>query len=417
MVGVLPDHAMAPGQVRTNYPSCLGHPSLSRSRSVRMVVYDEPAAQWRLATFMARSMRGMYKYIAAMAAVGFPAVSGAWVVTSLHPSGALKSYASGLTQFQQAGIVRYGSTLNACTWAGTAGSLVNLQPSGYLSSGASATTGSQQAGVAQLFTGNRVAAHAGMWSGTAASFVDLHPSGADNSFAAAIVPGLQGGYADLGALGNHASLWSGSAASWVDIHPSGASESWINGMAAGQQVGRATVPFSNHASLWTGSASSWIDLHPAGKLASEAYATDGTIQAGVAWMPNFQYHASVWAGTAGSWSDLNPTGATFSTAYGTYSGLQAGMSTVGGVDRASLWLGTAASWIDLGAFVPSIYTATTANSVWTDGSTTIVAGWGFNSNSGQEEALLWTNVVPEPSALTVMAAGVLAGVFKRRKSR
>ena len=113
------------------------------------------------------------------------------------------------------------------------------------------------------------------------------------------------------------------------------------------------------------------------------------------------YRASLWSGTAGSWVDLHPAGASESVALGTSGTQQVGAArvedVVGGVYRASLWSGTAASWVDLHSLLPggpSAWRDSSAESIWSDGTTTYVAGSGHNLATGRGEALLWTLPLP-----------------------
>ncbi|MCP2732656.1 GC-type dockerin domain-anchored protein, partial [Limnofasciculus baicalensis] len=102
---------------------------------------------------------------------------------------------------------------------------------------------------------------------------------------------------------------------------------------------------------------------------------------------------------AASWVDLTPAGATESVAFAASGGQQAGGAIVGGVRRASLWSGTAASWVDLHAFVPAGFSQSTALGISSDGVNTFVAGYGRNSITGRDEALLWAYSLPCPSDL------------------
>jgi hypothetical protein len=210
-------------------------------------------------------------------------------------------------------------------------------------------------------------------------------------------------------------LWSGTAASWVDLHPAGATSSEARGVSGSLQAGWANVGGVNHASLWSGTAASWVDLHPAGATRSEARAASGSQQAGFANVGGVN-HASLWSGTAASWVDLHPAGATDSIAYGMSGSLQAGWANVGGVNHASLWSGTAASWVDLHAFLPAGFRSSEAYGISTDGINTYVSGLGFNTATNRNEALLWTQAVPEPGTAGLLCLGGILAVLRRRKA-
>jgi hypothetical protein len=334
--------------------------------------------------------------VAALAAGAASTAHAAWTVTNLHPPGAIWSQARGVSGSQQAGIVMLGGVQRASLWTGTAASWVDLHPAGAEHSSATGTTGAQQSGA--VFLGHLP--RASLWSGTAAARVDLHPAGATHSFAAAIAGTQQAG--DVMRLGvGRASLWNGSAASWVDLHPAGSDRSWASGTNGAQQVGTALFPVApvTRASLWSGSAASWVDLTPPGASISHGTAISGSQQVGVATFAGVS-RAGLWSGTAASWVDLHPVGATWSAAYGTSGSHQVGAARFGGRERAGLWAGSAASWVDLHALLPGgaeAWRESWAWSVWSDGSTIQVVGWGHNLARGNSEALLWT-WTPPPAA-------------------
>ena len=168
------------------------------------------------------------------------------------------------------------------------------------------------------------------------------------------------------------------------------------------------------ASLWSGTAASWVDLNPAGSTQSSAYAVSGGQQAGLATVGG-AFHASLWSGTAASWVDLNPAGSTQSYAFGVSGGQQAGSALVGGVYRASLWSGTAVSWEDLSAFLPAGFTSSFAQGISSDGINTYVTGYGFNSLTGRNEALLWTQPIPVPGAAAILGLGGALAARRRRR--
>ena len=174
----------------------------------------------------------------------------------------------------------------------------------------------------------------------------------------------------------------------VNLHPVGATNSQAWRVGGGQQVGYAGFGGQHRASLWRGTAASWVDLNPAGVIASNAYGVDGGQQAGSA-SGGGVGRASLWTGTAGSWVDLNPAGLTDSLAFGMHGSQQAGTALVGGYAHASLWSGTAASRVDLHAFLPSGFTQSHARGIWHDAGVTYVVGYGYNSTTARDEALMW----------------------------
>ena len=246
--------------------------------------------------------------------------------------------------------------------------------------------------------------------------VNLRPTGAQYSCATGTSGGQQVGYARF-ADNPHAGLWSGTAGSWVDLNPAGALDSRAYAVSGGQQVGDSTVGVKAHAALWSGTAESWVDLNPAGALGSRAYGVSDGQQAGSAAVGDYP-HAALWTGSAESWLDLNPAGATSSQAWGVSGGRQVGYASFGGLYRASLWSGTAASWVDLHAVLPAgVYSSSDARSIDVSFGETWVAGYAHNPSTGQDEAMLWHYVVPEPSSLIALGAlltPLLA--FRRRRA-
>ena len=158
-----------------------------------------------------------------------------------------------------------------------------------------------------------------------------------------------------------------------------------------------------------------MDLHPGAASDSIALAVSGPSQVGQAYVGG-AWHASLWSGAAASWMDLNPGGATSSTAHSVYGAYQVGGAIFGGAQRAGLWTGTAGSWFDLHALLPAGFTNSVARSVTSDGVNYYIAGAGRNSLTGRDEALLWTQPVPEPGTMAALALG-FAGFAARRRPK
>lgn len=321
-----------------------------------------------------------------------------WTVANLHPAGAIESMAYGVDGSQQVGYARVGeqSRWHATLWNGNAASWVDLHPAGTDWSYAFGVSDGKQVG--RAFAGG--AYRASLWSGTGASWVNLHPTGAFNSQGFGIAGGQQVGVAD------NACLWTGTAGSWVNLHPNGATESAALSTDGNQQVGVALFAGQYRASLWSGTQGSRVDLHPVVATRSWGSAVSGGQQVGDVYM-NDHYHASLWSGSAASWVNLHPAAASDSWAHSVHAGTQVGAAVVAGVTRASLWSGTAASWVDLHAFLPEHFSGSRAYGVWRSGATTFVVGYGVNTQTLREEALMW---MKGPVTLGVRSANPSAGV-------
>jgi len=132
--------------------------------------------------------------------------------------------------------------------------------------------------------------------------------------------------------------------------------------------------------------------------------------------PGLYPHASLWTGTAASWADLNPAGSTVSSAWGVAAGRQVGYARPGSYDHASLWTGTPDSWVDLHSYLTADYGPSSAYAIEVVGDDIWVVGRANNYTTGIQEAILWHNVIPEPSSVLILGSGVLAlAGFVRRK--
>jgi hypothetical protein len=185
-----------------------------------------------------------------------------------------------------------------------------------------------------------------LWSGSATPNVNLTPPGT-------LALGLGGGGGQqvgyVSAQHTGAAVWSDTASSWVDLHPSPSAATSSQAFATDgvRQVGVASfnATYPDRASLWSGTADSWVNLQPATASQSWAYGIDGDQQVGEVDFGSVT-HASLWTGSAASWVDLTPAGATGGIARGVHAGVQVGQAYAP-IWHASLWRGTAASWLDL----------------------------------------------------------------------
>lgn len=144
---------------------------------------------------------------------------GSWVDLNPPPTGGYEHtsdcYATDGTK-QVGHVVNIGGVISAAMWSGSAASWVNLHPSTMISSWAYGVGDGQQVGIVRVIADGG-ASHAALWTGSAASWVDLHPAGAFNSRAWAVAKGMQVGQYSTPSF-QHAALWTGTAASLVDLH-------------------------------------------------------------------------------------------------------------------------------------------------------------------------------------------------------
>ncbi|HYE61135.1 MAG TPA: hypothetical protein VD997_03995 [Phycisphaerales bacterium] len=336
-----------------------------------------------------------------------------WNVTALTPPDAsTNAFANGTAGGVQVG--NYGN--NPALWTGTQASHVNMLPAGAHSGQLLRTDGGQHVGLVRWsgFSDRQ----ATLWGGTAASATSLHPAGAFLSTAHGIGGGQQVGEATFTSDQNltRAGLWSGTAGSWVSLHPSGVNTSTARGTDGTQQVGQVNIGGQgNRAAFWSGTAASFVNLHPTGYQISIAVAVHNGQQVGlVQGTPG--NHAALWSGSAASFLSLTPAGAFGSSARGVFNGVQVGTASFPDAQRAGLWRGTAASWEDLHQYLPAGYSSSAANSIWSDGTTTYIAGSAFNPATARNEAMLWTYTVPAAPTTGVLGlAGLLAA--GRRRTR
>ncbi len=323
-----------------------------------------------------------------------------WTSTSLHPAGANESVAYGVSGSQIVGFaeVTVGPGLrdHAGIWTGTAGSWVDIHPGGSATeSRALSTDGVTQGGTQTIQFSDRAI----KWTGTAASGVSLGPVGSPFSSVNGISGATQYGFAYVGGT-NQACWWTGTIASWTSLQPVGASDSMVYAVSPGQQAGYGVFGGVYHAVRWTGTAGSFVDLNPAGSNESYAYAADGVQQGGSYHPAGTVTHACIWSGTAASVVDLHPPGlgvdgTSFVKAMS--GGKQAGYGSVPVEVHAYYWAGTAASWVDLNDFLPPGYDGSIAYGIWTDGTTTRVCGYGYNTAASRLEAMVWTLVCSTPT--------------------
>ncbi len=330
-----------------------------------------------------------------------------WTVTNLHPSDSTgESKALATSSGQHAGYVTIGGRGRAALWNGTANTWTDLTPPGAQSAYISASDNHQQVGYAY---GGGNFGFAVLWNDTRDSWVGLGPFGSQGSYVHDVHSGIQVVEVRIGGL-SHAGMWTGSQSSWIDLNSSSFEDSVAYGVSANQQVGiaRFNATGGYTAVLWEGTASSWISLHPQGAAESAAVDVEDGMQVGWAWIGG-RSQAGCWRGSANTWTNLNPVGAWSSAITSTHTGCHVGYAEIDGRQRAGIWRGAAGTWEDLSVFLPTSWGHSRAESVWSDSTTTYVAGYGFNTEANRNEALLWTRPV-SPFCFADIDDGSGAGV-------
>ena len=336
-----------------------------------------------------------------------------WAVVNLNGASGLGSIAWGVDGATVVGQSVWGGEYRAARWTG-APIVAHPLPSPPGFARALGVYGESTVGYTGFYS-----SRAALWAG--GSVVDLNPKDALDSVANGAWDGVQVGSAFRGGS-NHAAIWSGSAESFVDLHPLGAADSGLLAVDNSGQAGSIywTQPGEMHAALWHGTAESAVDLHPAGAYASSAQAiADGRQGGYVQFERDGTYYPAVWSGTAESFVNFSAPGAP--TDAGVIYGMQGNLLVGGarfldGSGGATIWFGTPESAFNLASLLSSDYTRSEARAVDIDEFGTIrVVGYAYNNNYylpdgthyPRNEAMMWV-LVPEPSSLVALAAGLAA---------
>lgn len=235
--------------------------------------------------------------------------------------------------------------------------------------------------------------HAALWQGSAHTFTDLNPSGTCGSCQpGSNAYGTNGGYI-AGSSGSpeHAMLWkTGQLKTPVDLNPTGFaySEAYaVNGtMQAGYAYSNATN--SAHAIAWQGTAASAVDLTPSTLSSAYAYGLGYKSEVGCGTPVGMTVtHALLWHGTAAGMVDLQPSGFIDSCARAAHGTVQVGYGHVTAtVLHALLWKGSAKSAVDLQQSLPSTYSSSEAYAIDTAGD---ILGSALLTSTGTWHAVVW----------------------------
>ncbi|QEG35715.1 PEP-CTERM sorting domain-containing protein [Bythopirellula goksoeyrii] len=367
-----------------------------------------------------------------------------WTFTSLHTSGMTSSWAKSIDAGIQVGSAA-GSTLglggvvpgggpgsgmeDAVQWSSSAASWVNLDP-GPASSRALATNKGLTVGYRDTVSSQR-SAYA--WGGTGSNYlpaiIDIRT---DNSEARGVYGNTIGGYYNSRVTGrvDHAAVWnwlgSTTPATLQDVHPVGAYSSEINDVGSALwAVGSAQFPNAvtgfneRHAVVWHGKGIGWTDIHPAGARGSVALGSDAFDSVGYVRFLTSPDRPALWHLTSSSWTDLTPTGGIGGWAIDAEAGWQVGFAYLSSspTAHAALWNGTSTSFFDLSTLLPPNYVSSVAEGVDVTPTGICIVGEALNSNTGQLEAVMWCQTIPEPPSLSLAGAIPMLCFLSRRHGR
>lgn len=354
-----------------------------------------------------------FRVVGLLSAVLVSSISNAdYVFVDLHQTGyqSTATSLSGGNQFGYILLVPSSNDYRAAKWSGSAGTYESMAPTPSTNSQILGSDGAFQIGYSSV-SGTP---HAGFWTGTATSFVDIHPVGYYQSFARAVKGNQQVGSAyQTSNSDSQGIVWNGTSSSAINVHPTNYKNSNLNATNGVQQGGYATPNggSASHAGLWTGTATSFVDMNPIGAGGSFVTAMSATLQGGFATFGGVS-RAYLWQGSQASAFSLHPTGASTSTIQGMNATNQVGSANFpsNNGSHAMLWAGTATNYLDLHSYLPSNYTFSSANSIDEFGNIVGVAG-----NNDFRHAVMWVNVVPEPTTLAFLGL-VLLQFLKKRKN-
>jgi hypothetical protein len=279
-------------------------------------------------------------------------------------------------------------------WSGPSSSPVVLLPQYYVEGWAYGAGGSLIVGTLITNDGGYFGFdHAALWQGSSHTFTDLNPAGSCGSCS----PGsnaydTDGTYiAGSGGSPEHALLWKLSQLKTpVDLNPAGFSDSEAYAVNGSAQAGWAFSSTTNsyHAVLWHGTAASAVDLTPSTVSSAEATGLGSKSQVGCGTLVGMAVtHALLWHGTAASMKDLQPSGFTDSCARAAHGNVQVGYGhfTANSL-HALLWKGSAKTAVDLQQYLPNTYTSSEAYAIDSAGA---IFGSAYSTSTATWHAMLW----------------------------
>jgi hypothetical protein len=234
--------------------------------------------------------------------------------------------------------------------------------------------------------------HAALWQGSSHTFTDLNPNGSCGSCSpGSNAYGTNGTYiVGSGGASLHALLWNtGNLKSPIDLNPAGASYSEAYAVNGTSQAGYAFSSSTNsdHAVLWHGSAASAVDLTPSTLTSAYATGLATSSQVGCGMPVGMTVlHALLWHGTAASLVDLQPSGFTDSCARAAHGNTQVGYGHISGTLHALLWKGGANTAVDLQQYLPNTFTSSEAYAIDAAGD---ILGSAYSTTTASWHAVVW----------------------------
>ncbi len=324
-----------------------------------------------------------------------------WRAIVLHPPGAYRSEAYGVSLSGVSGYIEAGDDPNidgASLWPSRVRPLILLTPQGWTWSRIDGADGAVQGGYVLYFQDGVFETHAALWSHTTESFIDLDPGPPFHcSSVTDVCSNQQVGNVCHPSGQSHAAVWfNGDPKSVIDLHPAGAGWSWALATDGYRQGGRAAMQGTIVAVLWKGTAASAVVMHdPGGSFKTSqinGMAPGAQVGSALLFQP-LRDHAILWRDTPESWIDMHPSFHPNKNSYmfATTGDLHVGRSS----GRAGIWFGDDPdSFHDLHQYVPGSPGGSNADDIAIRAGRVYIAG---RATFTRTQAVVWIGT-PVPAA-------------------